>query len=248
MLIHGLPASRFFISRFLWATRLSSLFTFHTASGYNLRFYPSTGSATMWCNPYFYKNEEQILQQHLRPGDIFVDVGANIGCLTLFASQLVGNSGHVFSIEPHPRTVSYLRGNVALNRRTNITVIHAAIGDHKGSVCLSDRRSDDQNRVVEAGVPVQLDTLDSLLPDVHIRLLKIDTEGFELFALRGAQRTLQNTDLVYVESCEEHFQKYGYSTPDLLALLTTHGFDTGHPPDYLSQSCENLFARRHHAD
>jgi FkbM family methyltransferase len=176
-----------------------------------------------------------------------VDVGANIGCLTLFASRLVGDSGHVFSIEPHPRTVRYLRGNVTLNRRNNITVIHAAAGDHQANIHLSDGRSDDQNRVSKTGVPVQLDTLDSILPDVPIRLLKIDTEGFELFALRGGPRTLQNTDLIYLESCEEHFQKYGYSTPDLLAFLSAQGFDTGRPPDYLSQSCENLLALRRHA-
>lgn len=245
MLIHGVPAFKFFVSRALWATKLSSLFTFETASRYKLRFYPSSASATMWCNPHFYEKEEKILAEHLRPGDVFVDVGANIGTLTLPASLIVGDKGHVFSFEAHPKTAEYLRGNVALNRRANITVIHAAVGDHKGSVCFSSSRSDDQNRVVETGVSVPLETLDSVLPDVDVRLLKIDTEGFELFVLRGAERVLQRTDAIYIESCESHFAKYGYSTRDLLAFMAAHGFETGLPPDYKSQTCENLLALRH---
>lgn len=244
MRIHGVPAFRFFVSRALWASKLSSIFTFEPAGRYKLRFYPSSASATMWCNPRFYEKEEAVLAKYLRPGDIFVDVGANIGTLTLPASLIVGDTGHVFSFEAHPRTVRYLRGNVALNRRTNISVIHAAAGDHRGSVCFSSARSDDQNRIMETGTPVPLETLDSALPDVHVRLLKVDTEGFELFVLRGAERVLQRTDAIYIESCESHFNKYGYSTPDLLAFMTARGFNTGLAPDYESQTCENLLVLR----
>jgi hypothetical protein len=80
------------------------------------------------------------------------------------------------------------------------------------------------------------------LPDVATRLLKIDVEGFELFTLRGASRMLKTTEMVYFESWESHFKKYGYSTTDVLTLLADHGFETGVPRDYRSEVCENLLA------
>ena len=198
----------------------------------------------LWCNPHFYSADEDVLRQHLKPGDVFVDVGANIGALTLAAAKIVGDAGRVFSVEAHPRTVRYLRGNIKLNRAVNVTVFHAAAGDHEGVVNFSSGRSDDQNRVTESGLSVPLRTLDSLIPDTPVRLLKIDVEGFELFALRGAERLLQRTDMVYFESWESHFSKYGYSTSDVLEFLKMHGFEVGRPKDYKSAECENLLAVR----
>jgi FkbM family methyltransferase len=245
----NVPTLRFLASRALWATRLSSLFTMQTACGYKLRFYPTAVSATMWCNPQFYAKDEQLLGEQLGTGDTFVDVGANIGTLTLAASRLVGPSGRVFAIEAHPRTVRYLRGNVRLNSASNVTVLHAAVGDHVGTVKFSNRRSDDQNSIASSGIEVPLATLDSMIigllpPASRIRLLKIDVEGFELFALRGADRVLERTDAVYFESWENHFQRFGYSTKDLLTLLRAHGFDCGVDDDHRSDNCENLLASR----
>lgn len=242
--IHGVPIFQFFVSRALWATRLSSLLTMKTPRGYKLRFYPSSVSATMWCNPRFFERDEEVLSKNLRAGDVFVDVGANVGALSLTASKIVGLSGRVFSIEAHPTTVKYLRGNVKLNAADNVVVIHAAAGDHEGSVPFRSIRSDDQNRVVTSGIDVPLSTLDLLLPKVAIRLLKIDVEGFELFVLRGAQSVLERTHMIYFESWEEHFRKYGYGTSDVLSFLRDHGFEIGVPGNYRSDKNENLLAVR----
>jgi len=244
MKFHGVPATRFFVSRMLWATKCSAFLTFRMPSGHRLRFYPSSVSAMLWCDPHFFAHDEKILQQYLRPGDTFVDVGANIGALSLTAAGIVGEAGRVFSVEAHPRTVDYLRGNIKLNNADNVTIIHAAAGDHEGVVNFSSGRSDDQNRVAESGLSVPLRTLDSLIPDVPVKLLKIDIEGFELFALRGAERLLQRTAMIYFESWESHFSKYGYSTQDVLEFLTQHGFEVGQPENYKSLHCENLLAIR----
>jgi FkbM family methyltransferase len=244
MPIHGTSVVRFIVSRFLWATRLSSLLTIQ-AAGYKLRFYPTAVSATLWCDPHSYQSDESVLHSVLRPGDVFVDVGANIGALSLAASTIVGAQGRVFAIEAHPRTIGYLRGNVKLNQAENITVIHAAAGDREGAVRFTSRRSDEQNHVSGSGVEVPLGTLDSLLPDVPIRLLKIDVEGFELFVLRGAAQSLPRTEFIYFESFEPHFRKFGYSTTDLLQLLADHRFETGLPGDYISEKLENRLAQRH---
>jgi len=198
----------------------------------------------LWCDPRFFANDEKVLRQYLGPGDTFVDVGANIGALSLTASGIVGEAGRVFSVEAHPQTVDYLRGNIKLNNASNVAVIHAAAGDHVGVVNFSSGRSDDQNRVTDSGIPVPLRTLDSLIPDTPVRMLKIDVEGFELFALRGAERLLQRTDMIYFESWESHFNKYRYSTTDVLAFLAKHGFEVARPANYKSLKCENLLAVR----
>jgi len=242
MKIHGVPAIRFFLSRILWATKLSSIFTMRDISGYRLRFYPGPVSTALWCNPEFYKNEHQLLEKYLRPGDVFVDVGANIGALTLKASRIVAERGTVFSIEAHPKTIRYLRGNLKLNSVRNVRVFHTAVGDKEGIVHFTTKRCDDANHVSESGVAAPMCTLDSLLPDVPVRLLKIDVEGFELFVLRGAARILGQTDLIYFESYEPFFSRFGYSTGDVLSFLEEHGFDTGLPRTHRSMGLENILA------
>jgi FkbM family methyltransferase len=62
----------------------------------------------------------------LKPGDIFIDVGANIGCYSILASKLVGVNGIVFAVEPVPPTLDVLRLNVKMNRLRNIVVIDKA--------------------------------------------------------------------------------------------------------------------------
>ena len=243
MKIHGDPATRFIISRVLWAARHSSDLTIG-ANGYRLRFYPTSISANMWCNPDFYREDEIVLKRWLRPGDNFVDVGANIGALTIVGSKLVGPRGRVFSLEPHPRTIKYLRGNLRFNRAGNVEVIHAAAGEKEGDILLTDKRADDQNSISTAGVNVPLRTLDSVLPDMRVRLLKIDVEGFELIVLKGATRILQQTDLVYFESWEGHFTKFGYGTRDVITFLDQHGFRVNCEEEHISRTIENLLAIR----
>ncbi len=99
MQIHGTSALRFIVSRLLWAMRLSSLFNIR-AAGYKLRFYPSSVSAALWCNPHFFHREESLLREVLQLGDVFVDIGANIGALSLAASRIVGEDGHVLLLKP----------------------------------------------------------------------------------------------------------------------------------------------------
>jgi FkbM family methyltransferase len=242
MKIHGVPALRFISSRFLWATKLSSFFTIKTQSGYKLRFYPSPVSTALWCNPGFYSKEDALLERYLRPGDVFVDVGANVGGFTLKASSIVGERGTVFSIEAHPKTIRYLRGNLELNSAKNVRVFQTAVGDRKGVVHFTTQRCDDANHVSESGVEVPICTLDSLIPDVPVRLLKIDVEGFELFVLRGAERVLKQTDLIYFESYDQFFSRFGCSVADIVAFLAERGFELNRPKTHRSLLPENILA------
>lgn len=240
---------RFVLSRIMQETGLCRLFKIRR-NGYDLWFYPTSLCALLWVDNRRRTEDEQFLELALERGDTFVDVGANIGTLSLKASRIVID-GHVFSFEPHPKTFAHLQGNIALNRASNITAFNAGLAGKGGSLRFTNARSDDQNRVSEDGVlEVEMRTLDSYnIGDVKV--LKIDVEGFEKLVLEGASSTLERTAIVYYESWETHFQRYGYRSGDVIEMLNLLGFtvyrnadrklaEVG--PSYSSTRCENLVA------
>jgi tRNA/tmRNA/rRNA uracil-C5-methylase (TrmA/RlmC/RlmD family) len=76
------------------------------------------------------------IQERLAPGDIFIDVGANIGYYSLLASKLVGHSGSVVAIEPSPKIFSALQHNLALNHIENVRVVNMAVSDRREALRL----------------------------------------------------------------------------------------------------------------
>jgi len=245
----------FLASRVLMRSGLCRLLTIKQ-EGFRLRFYPSSLSADLWIAPRSRQRDGQFFRRYLRPGEIMIDVGANIGTLSIVGALAVGPQGRVFAVEAHPRTAEFLRGNVVLNGLTNVEVLLCALGTRTGKARLTDRRSDDQNRMsANEGVEVPLRRLDDVrLPPSDISLLKIDVEGYEKLVLEGAARVLERTQCVYFESWEQHFSNFGYSTSDVLALLASSGFTCLKrrddeslrivSADYRSSRCENLLAVR----
>ena len=243
---------RFLGSRLLWHSGLCSLFTISCGS-YRLHFYPTALSATLWLDPTERFGDEAHLKKLLRRDDVVIDVGANIGTLTLTAAEIVGTFGKVYSIEAHPRTHQYLIGNLRLNRFTNIETFNVACGANNGLIHFSDEVCDDQNRISANGITVPVQRLDELLPAseaAEIALLKIDVEGYEKFVLEGASGLLPRVKFIYFESYERHFAEFGYKLRDITNFLEAFGFNVYHlngkrvSKDYDSAVCENLLARR----
>lgn len=246
---------RFLASRLLMRTGLCRRLQVRTR-GYALRFHCSALAADKWIDPLLEREEERFAHDYLRPSDIVVDVGANIGTFTLTASGIAG-AGRVTAIEAHPRIFGYLRENIALNGRGNVVAMNNAVSDAEGVVEFSDSWSDVLNRIAASGgrVKVRAARLDTLLDDRSVDLLKIDIEGYELQALRGAPGTLARTRCVYFESYLEHQKAYGYTTTQLLDLVRGHGFAVfavdhearrirALPAAHESRVCENLVALR----
>jgi len=129
--------------------------------------------------------------QWLGTGATVIDVGANIGCFSVLAAQIVGPSGRVFAIEPEESTYRQLLRNIELNRLTNVTPLNLAIGATQGVITLHS----DANRLFSSvfssvnGREVQgkdqevhMTTLEALMDGNNIRrcdYLKLDCEGAE---------------------------------------------------------------------
>jgi FkbM family methyltransferase len=192
----------------------------------------SNVALTLWVNPNVVDRAEEFAYDFLRPGDTVVDVGANIGCVTAAASLAVGDQGRVISVEAHPRTFRYLQKTIAINSCcSNVTPLNVAVGSKPGMLSFSDeKRKDDNNRVSlseDTGIRAPCRPLADILSEQavdHVRLLKVDVEGFEMEVLRGAESILPNVDCLYVEVLEHTLNRFGSSANELIDFLEGHGF------------------------
>ncbi len=135
-------------------------------------------------------------------GGVIVDVGANIGIFSLAASQNFQNA-EIYALEPHPDAYSRLVENLKLNGADNVRPLNRAVCSMSGPVRLSAGASTTAGSVCDAGnLSIEGVSLDDLCAERaidHVGLLKIDVEGGEVEVLRGAGKTLENTDWVVVE-------------------------------------------------
>ncbi len=129
----------------------------------------------------------------LRPGDLFLDVGANAGSYTVLAGAVAG--AEVIAVEPVPETAARLRANIVLNGiGERVRVVEAALGAEPGEVFVSTGRDTTNRIVADAGdgpaVRVPLTTIDRLCADHPPFLVKIDVEGFDAEVTAGARKVL----------------------------------------------------------
>ena len=245
---------RFVASRIFRATGICRWMKIRR-DGYQLKFFPSAFSASLWTDKSDVPDDERFLKGFLRPGQVVVDVGANIGTHSIVSAIQVGATGRVYAVEAHPVTARFLRENIRLNELDLIVkVMNVAVGETSGEAMFSDQRSDDQNCILPkstGGISVRVAPLDSLIAAGPIDLIKIDVEGFELMVLRGALATLSRTRAIYFEAWDRHFTRYGYCFAELWDLLNSQGFKVVHPQTERSiprseriPECLNLLALR----
>lgn len=185
--------------------------------------------------------ETALLQQILRPGMTFVDVGANWGYFTLCAAHLVGRAGRVVSIEVDPRACRTLKANIERNQLELVTVHEMAASDAPGMLAMQEYESaaDDSGNfglartttVVEDGrrFEVAARPLDDVLDEAGIErvdLLKMDIEGAEGRALGGLHRALaaRRVARVLLELHPRHLHDLGSSAERVIADLRGYGY------------------------
>ena len=232
---------------------------------YMLWFDQSGLSKAMWVDPNCRLEDKNLLHLLLRNGDTVLDVGANIGTISLTASGIVGSAGKVYAIEPHPRTFVSLKSNIALNQRTNIDAINVALGAHSGTIHFSNSTDDSQNAVIHLSelqsqfleVPVR--RMDDLpLGKIPITLLKIDVEGYEKIVLEGGPETLARTSYIYLEAYDlilRAIRVHVYSTVGVAqgawipsVPIPRREVSCPDSKDFESSRCENFIAIKDYQD
>jgi FkbM family methyltransferase len=153
------------------------------------------------------EGEVEVFTQIIRPGDVVVEAGANIGAHTVFLAKHVGPTGRVYAFEPQRVVFQTLCANIALNNLTNVYCMQQALGSQDGTVLIplfDYTRKNNYGGVhvgdFKFGEPVPVVTVDSL--NLHwCNFLKVDVEGMEQAVLQGAANLISRArPILYVEN------------------------------------------------
>lgn len=240
--------------RFMHQTVREQDMTIATGIGQGLAFNPGRSNPAYAVG----SNElpvQQVLADHLRPGDVFYDVGANVGFFTILAARLVGPAGHVYAFEPLPDNVAVLRHNIALNAFANVTLIEAAVAARPGQGELMVAHYSGGSALATLGtpppdmkerLPVTLVSLDDLRASGTIaqaKLVKVDVEGAELAVLQGMTEMFRAHRPVIIyeiddadaaafqqksRACAEFLREHGYQVTALAESYADIDWHVGH--------------------
>jgi FkbM family methyltransferase len=132
----------------------------------------------------------------LREGETFLDVGCNYGIFSILASKVVGPKGRVISVDPYPKALEVLRGNIAANRCENVDVLNVAFSNRSGSLSLS---YNDNGAALQTPLdaPSTVHTVPAMAGDEALHgvvpaAMKVDVEGHELAVLTGLKHALSS--------------------------------------------------------
>jgi FkbM family methyltransferase len=183
-----------------------------------------------------------LFKQAVRPGDVVVDIGANIGFFSLLAARLVGDKGRVYSFEPEPTNFAFLCKNIALNGYENVTAFQKVVSDRAGRTKLYLANETGAHTLREAHdseyftqekggdfIDVESIVLDEFFTGTNDRVdvVKMDVEGAEMLVFSGMDRIIgRNKKIkIFTEFCPAFMREMG-NAPEELArrILEVYGF------------------------
>ncbi|MDF4002855.1 FkbM family methyltransferase [Luteibacter sp. PPL552] len=178
-----------------------------------------------------------LIQSIVKPGDTFVDVGANVGMHTVAAARVMQGRGRIVAFEAFPRTARLLSDTLWMNGLAELCTVHdAAVSSHSGEQVLFLGRTSGHHSLFPLGpgfegkddsVVVRLVSLDEAIePGTRVDVLKIDVEGAELDVLDGARRLIgENPDIgLIVELGPSHLRRVGHTVSSWLDQFSGLGF------------------------
>ena len=172
--------------------------------------------------------ESRLMKQWIRPGSVFFDIGAQAGYHAMYASSLVGPSGHVFAFEPAPRNLAHLKQHLLMNHLTNISVVAAAVSNVQGVFqfdCADNSVAGHLSAVGALTVrTISLDQqIDSgILPEPDY--VKIDAEGAELKILEGARNMLTRRHPILSVETQQWLPEFATIREDCIRLIVKLGY------------------------
>jgi len=180
--------------------------------------------------------ELSLFKQKIGPGDIVIDIGANVGVYTLLAAKLVGTLGKVFSFEPDQIAFLNLKKNVDYNHHNNVILIDKAVSSKTGSALfsVSNELATDNHLVKDTNsfqknVQVKTISLDEFCERKSIKpkIIKIDIEGGEFEALKGMKNLCENNSelILFLEFNPKIMYREGTNIPQFLDYLFGFNFE-----------------------
>jgi FkbM family methyltransferase len=222
-----------------WLRRPSIIF--NHPLGYRLLLEFSDVAAPALYDGWYEEAEAEKIVELVQPGMTVLDIGAHIGYFTLLMAVRVGPLGKVYAFEPNPAVYRKLTANLALNARCSdgrVLVHNVALSAQNGEAeffCPIDGYEgvgglkDTKRAPLGSVTRVPIRTLDTVIEREGIRKLdfiKMDIEGGELDALRGAERTLAAMrPTILFEACDLNTEPYGYRVFHLLDYLERRGYE-----------------------
>lgn len=180
----------------------------------------------------------KFLVTHLdvKPGDVIIDIGANIGWYSVLLERMSPSGVDLFSFEPDPLNFELLIDNLEMNDSAKVRPVQKALAAEAGVMQLYQHDQNNLGRhsllALQDGptVDVETTTLDAFWAEQNLgertpRFIKIDIEGYELHALRGAASVLARCPTVLCEFSPEYMRQGGIEPADLIDLMTGHGFE-----------------------
>lgn len=186
-----------------------------------------------WYRNYDEKNEALLVKRFLKRGDVFYDIGANVGFYSLLASTIVGLKGSVVSFEPSISAFSKLKKNIEINRAGPIHAFNFALGseEKEGILYSKSLLPDGCASLIEPqrgdyAEKVRIRRLDTIMEELKLPkpdFVKIDVEGYEVYVIKSASHLLspENAPMILIEMTNnkktiiDNLRRFGYFPAEL---------------------------------
>lgn len=175
-----------------------------------------------------------VIKKLVKPGNILLDIGANIGYYTVIASKIVGETGKVLSFEPTKHFFDVLQNTVEINKLKNVMLYDFGLSDENSESEISiGENSATIHWIKNDGIPLDIEhialkRLDDIISSLDINkidFIKIDVDGHEPAFLEGAWKTLEKyKPTILMEISHRHYRKAGYLAWDFYRKLREKGY------------------------
>jgi FkbM family methyltransferase len=177
-----------------------------------------------------FDEDKNKIKNFVHKGDTILDVGGNLGFFVLILTDLINDSGKIYSFEPSNRLNKKLTSTIKINNLKNVEIINLALGEEEGTSSLyyNPKQSglssivthSEKDYLLEEIKITSVDKFSKKISD-RIAFIKIDTEGFEPQVLRGAKETIKkDKPIIYIELGGDHLE----SSLEALKVLKELGY------------------------